>query len=69
MPKWVRVYGPGPTTDLANYGEHQFVRHEDGHFDVLAEAVADLCRVGGFTVAPENEQPPDGWEPPPPSRR
>ena len=62
--KWVRVYGP-PGCDEANYGVHEFDRHEDGHFDVLAEAVPGLCSVGGFVVAPESEQPPDDFEPAP----
>ena len=64
MRRWIRVYGP-VGADEANYGEHRFVRHEDGTFVVLAEAVAGLCAVGGFTVAPENEQPPEDYEPPP----
>ena len=51
MRKWVRVYGPGPTTDLANYGEHQFVRHEYGYFDVPVEASAVLTRVDGFILS------------------
>jgi hypothetical protein len=63
--KWVRAYGPRGT-DIANFGEHEFKVHEDGHFDVLAEAVEGLTRVGGFVVAPEHEQPPEDWEPPPP---
>jgi hypothetical protein len=66
--KWVRLYGPNGGTDEANFGEHRFVRHEDGHFDVLAEAVAGLCSVGGFTIAPASEQPPENYEPPPPRR-
>jgi hypothetical protein len=63
MRRYVRLIAPAGT-DEANIGTTRYRVHDDGTIIVPAEAVFALTHGADFAVAPDDQQPPEGWEPP-----
>lgn len=56
MSRMIRLIPPKGTTGFSHGGEH-FEAGDDGTVLAPTEAVDPLCRVGGFTLAPDDPPP------------
>ncbi len=65
--EYVRMIPPSGS-DTANHGGECFTIEDDGTMLVCAEAVEPLCRVAGYTIAPDAAPAPSAstWTPAPP---
>jgi hypothetical protein len=67
MRRFVRLIA-SPGTDEANIGTTRYRVHDDGTIVVPIEGARDLMHGAGFAMAPDDQQPPDDYIPPPERR-